>query len=102
MTPVSLRKSLPAIDWPVVLAAVVLATAVVLYSVGWVESDRCLDAGGRVAKYGLDHACEVSAGRTVPFALTTRDRVMFVTAWIGLFAALWWVMDRTVGVRRRG
>ena len=78
--------------------AAVLATVMLFYAGTLLETDRCLDAGGRIAKYGLDHVCETGGGTSVPLpALTARDRAIVVAAWIVLVAILSWGMTRIVG-----
>jgi len=93
-----LRNIIRAVDVPIVIVAAVLAAVMVLYAGLWWEADVCRAAGGRVAKYGLDHVCETGGGTSVPLpGLTPRDRVLMVAAWILLVNLLSWSMTRIVG-----
>lgn len=94
----NLRTFIRAVDVPIVVVAAVLATVMLFYAGTLLETDRCLDAGGRIAKYGLDHVCETGGGTSVPLpGLTMRDRAMVVAAWVLLVAILSWGMTRIVG-----
>lgn len=94
----NLRTFIRAVDVPIVVVAAVLATVMLFYAGTLLETDRCLDAGGRIAKYGLDHVCETGGGTSVPLpSLTMRDRAMVVAAWVLLVAILSWGMTRIVG-----
>ena len=98
MNPGRVRQLIRAVDVPIVVVAAVLATVMLFYAGTLLETDRCLDAGGRIAKYGLDHVCETGGGGSVPLpGLTARDRAIAVAAWIVLVTMLSWGMTRIVG-----
>ena len=97
MNPGRVRHLICAVDVPIVAVAAVLATVMLFYAGTLLETDRCLDAGGRIAKYGLDHVCETGGGSSVPMRLTARDRAIAVAAWIVLVTMLSWGMTRMVG-----
>ena len=97
MDPGRVRHLIRAVDVPIVVVAAVLATVMLFYAGTLLETDRCLDAGGRIAKYGLDHVCETGGGSSVPLSLTARDRAVAVAAWIVLVTMLSWGMTRMVG-----
>ena len=92
------RHVIRAVDLPIVVVAAVLATVMLFYAGTLLQTDRCLDAGGRIAKYGLDDVCETGGGSAMPLpSLTARDRAVAVVAWIGLVTMLSWSMARLVG-----
>jgi hypothetical protein len=77
------------LDLTIALAAALVA---MIFALGWLADDSCVDAGGTVVKAGEDGFCRFPDGRVEPLSLgfTRIGWAAAAVAWMAITLILYW------------